>query len=173
MVIDVAVFTPSAPVWHIQGHSLHIHHGRRHCALVRSNSSDLPQRNTKGDGRHDDAAQGWRTITRKHTSAASGAKIQSHNAMQCWSLCSASVRTQPRKDNKETTIKMVFSFPPEERVPFSQPRKDDGARRCGEGTFSVPQHACDGKTQQSKVCCHGSFFIPSTGPISGSHKQEK
>jgi hypothetical protein len=23
---------------------------------------------------------------------------------------------------------MVFSFPPEERVPFSQPRKDDGAR---------------------------------------------
>jgi hypothetical protein len=23
MVIDVVVFTPSAPVWHIQGHSLH------------------------------------------------------------------------------------------------------------------------------------------------------
>jgi len=23
---------------------------------------------------------------------------------------------------------MVFSFPPEERVPFSQPRKDDGVR---------------------------------------------
>jgi hypothetical protein len=32
------------------------------------------------------------------------------------------------KYNKETTINMVFSFPPEERVPFSQPRKDDGAR---------------------------------------------
>jgi hypothetical protein len=31
----------------------------------------------------------------------------------------------PRKDNKETTIKMVCSFPPEERAPFSQPRKDD------------------------------------------------
>jgi hypothetical protein len=58
-----------------------------------------------------------RTITRKHTSAASGAKIQSHNAMQRWRLCSASALAQPRKDNKETTIKMVFSFPPEERVP--------------------------------------------------------
>jgi hypothetical protein len=45
---------------------------------------------------------------------------------------------------------MVFSFPPEERAPFSQPRIDDGARRCGEGAFSVPQHARDGKTQQSK-----------------------
>jgi hypothetical protein len=30
---------------------------------------------------------------------------------------------------------MVFSFPPEERAPFSQPRKDD---------FSVPQRARDG-----------------------------
>ncbi len=151
MVIDVVVFTPSAPVWHIQGHSLHIHHGQRHCALVRSNSSDWPPRNTKGDWRHDDAARRRRTITRKHTSAASGAKIQSHNAMQRWRLCSASARAQPRKDNKETTIKMVFSFPPEERVPFSpQPRKDDGARRCGEGTFSVPQRPCDGKTKRSQ-----------------------
>jgi hypothetical protein len=69
-----------------------------------------------------------RAITRKHTSAASGAKIQSHNAMQRWRLCSASARAQPMKYNKETTINMVFSFPPEERVPFSQPRKDDGAR---------------------------------------------
>jgi hypothetical protein len=70
-----------------------------------------------------------RTITWKHTSAASGAKIQSHNAMQRWHLCSsASARAKPRKDNKDTTIKIVFSFPPEERVPFSQPRKDDGAR---------------------------------------------
>ena len=45
-------------------------------------------------------------------------------------LCSASARAQPRKDKKKTTIKiqMVFSFPPEERVPFSQPRKDGGAR---------------------------------------------
>jgi hypothetical protein len=68
-----------------------------------------------------------RAITRKHTSVASSAKIQSHNAIQRWRFCSASARTQPRKDNKETTIKMVFSIPPEERVPFSQPRKDDGA----------------------------------------------
>jgi hypothetical protein len=70
-----------------------------------------------------------RAITWKHTSAASSAKIQSHNTMQRWHLCSsASARAQPRKDNKDTTIKIVFSFPPEERVPFSQPRKDDGAR---------------------------------------------
>jgi hypothetical protein len=63
---------------------------------------------------------------RHQTSAASGTKTQSHNAMQRRRLCSASVCTQPRKDKKETTIKMVFSFPPEERVPFSQPKKDDG-----------------------------------------------
>ncbi len=25
MVIDVVVFTPSAPIWHIQGHSLHLY----------------------------------------------------------------------------------------------------------------------------------------------------
>jgi len=25
MVIDVVVFTPSAPVWHIQGHLLHVY----------------------------------------------------------------------------------------------------------------------------------------------------
>jgi hypothetical protein len=114
-----------------------------------------------------------RTITRKHTSAASGAKIQSHNAMQRWRLCSASALAQPRKVNKETTIKMVFSFPPEERLPFSQPRKDDGARRCDKGTFSVPQRVCDGKTQQTKVCCHGSFFIfisePKPKPFSFQH----
>jgi len=48
--------------------------------------------------------------------------------MQHRRLCSASARAQPRKDKRETTIKMVFSFPPEERVPLSQPRKDDGAR---------------------------------------------
>jgi hypothetical protein len=66
--------------------------------------------------------------TRHQTSAASGAMTQSHNAMQRRHLCSASACTQPRKDNKETTIKMVFSFPPKERVPFSLPRKDDGAR---------------------------------------------
>jgi hypothetical protein len=65
--------------------------------------------------------------TRDQTSAAIGAKTQSHIAMQRRRLCSASARTQPRKDKKETTIKIVFSFPPEERVPFSQPRKDDGA----------------------------------------------
>jgi hypothetical protein len=47
--------------------------------------------------------------------------------MQCRRLCSASAGAQPRKDKKETTIKKVFSFPPEEREPFSQPRKDDGA----------------------------------------------
>ena len=39
---------------------------------------------------------------------------------------------------------MVFSFPPEERVPFSQPRKDDGAR-----VVTAPGRM-DGKTQQSK-----------------------
>ncbi len=66
--------------------------------------------------------------TRHQTSAASGAKTQSHNAMQHQRLCSTSAHAQPRKDKKETTIKMVFSFPPEERVPFSHPRKDDGAR---------------------------------------------
>ena len=124
---------------------------------------------------------------------------------------------------------MVFSFPPEERVPFSQPRKDDGAcvatapgrvgwdnttikkgtigakerkkrnnnqkvyflfllmrgrpsqqgkmmaraRRCGKGAFSVPQRAWDGTTQQSKLCCHGSFFIfisePKPKPFSFQH----
>jgi len=64
---------------------------------------------------------------RHQTSAASGAKTQSHNAIQHMSLCIASAHAQPRKVEKESSIKMVFSFPPEERVPFSQPRKDDGA----------------------------------------------
>ena len=69
-------------------------------------------------------------------------------------------RHQGKKKKKQQS-KSVFSFPPEEREPFSffQPRKDDGARRCGEGAFSVPQCVCDVKTQHSKVCCHGSFFI--------------
>ncbi len=55
------------PTWRHHGHWCHcihtvsprlahpralapsIHHGRRHCALVRSDSSDWPPRNTKGD----------------------------------------------------------------------------------------------------------------------------
>jgi len=53
-----------------------------------------------------------------------------------------SSRAQPRKDNRETTIKMVFSFPPEERAPFSQPRKDDGAKAPSQllSTRGMGQH---------------------------------
>jgi hypothetical protein len=46
MDIDVIVFTPSAPVWHIQGHVLYLYI-MGDCALVWSNSSDWPPRNTK------------------------------------------------------------------------------------------------------------------------------
>ena len=67
---------------------------------------------------------------RNHTEThISSQRRQDSIAQRRWRLCSASARTQPRKDNKETTIKMVFFFSfCEERVPFSQPRKDDGAR---------------------------------------------
>jgi len=52
--------------------------------------------------------------------------ITQHNAaplpLQHLSACAAKVRLQ-RNNNQNG-----FSFPPEERVPFSQPRKDDGVR---------------------------------------------
>ena len=88
MVIDVVVFTPSAPVWHIHGHSLHIYtswvtplclgkvqflrlaakkHKRRRAARQRGTTmvtggTDKGQqgdrRHDNGDGRHDDG-DGW------------------------------------------------------------------------------------------------------------------
>jgi len=90
-------------------------------------------------------------ITWKHTSAASDAKIQSHNAMQRWRLCSASACVQPRKEKKKQQSKSAFSFPPEERCPsLSQGKMMARALLQGEGAFSAPQCAWDGKTQQSK-----------------------
>jgi len=57
-----------------------------------------------------------------------------------------------KERQQRKTIKMIFSFPPEERArfSFSQPRKDDGTRCCDKGAFSAPQRAWDGTTQQSK-----------------------
>jgi hypothetical protein len=114
-----------------------------------------------------------RAITWKHTSAASGAKIQLHNAMKRWRLCSASARAQPRKGNKETTIKMMFSFPPEERVSFSQPRKDDGARVAtsrapsqllstrGMGQHNNQKGAIDAKERQQRNNNQNGMFFSS------------
>ncbi len=92
--------------------------------------------------------------------------------MQRWRFCSASARAQPRKDNKETTIKMVFSFPPEERVPFSQPRKDDGARVAtvrapsqllsvrGTGQHNNQKGAIGAKERQQRSNNQNGIFFP-------------
>jgi len=44
-----------------------------------------------------------------------------------------------------------------------EPKKDDGARCCGEGAYSLPQRARDWKTQQSKRelrCGEGAYSLP-------------
>jgi hypothetical protein len=56
-----------------------------------------------------------------------------------------------KERKKETTIKSVFSFPPEERCPsLSQGKMMARALLQREGTFSAPQCAWDGTTQKSK-----------------------
>jgi len=75
-----------------------------------------------------------------------------------------------KKRNNNQKVYFLFLL---RRGHLSRPRKDDGARRCGEGAFSVPRGACDGKTQQTKLCCQGSFFIfisePKPNPFSFQH----
>ena len=94
-----------------------------------------------------------RAITRKQDIKHQQPAAPSHNHT---TGCSVGAFAAPQRKHSQgkTTKKQqsnwVFSFPPEERVPFSQPRKDHGAQCYGKGAFSAPQDACNGTTQQSK-----------------------
>ena len=63
---------------------------------------------------------------------------QEHNHTTRWTMQQSKkeqrARVHTKEREKETTIRMVFFFSwVEGALSHSQPRKDDGARRCGEG----------------------------------------
>ena len=106
---------------------------------------------------------------------ARGCLLSSSARVGCWDNTTIKKERNNRRQGKKkrnTNQKVNFLFLLRRGHP-SQPRKDDGTRRCGEGAFSVPQGVCNGKTQQSKLCCHGSFFIfisePKSKPFSFQH----
>jgi len=62
-----------------------------------------------------------------------------------WRLAAAKERQEEINNNQHR-----FFFRWGEGAISPEPNKDDGARCCSEGASSLPQRACDGKTQQSK-----------------------